>query len=180
MDIEIQHRPSYSLAIVRLAPHERIRAEAGAMVSMSAGVNIETQAAGGLPNPSPAPCWAGNRSSRTSSRLGRKAARSLWRRPARRCGAHRAARRDDDGAGRFVPGLRKRHRTEHQNQHESVHGRRGPLHAGSARQRQSCWSRPTAPSSSACWRRARSTSWIPPTWWPSMPPSGLCRAPPAG
>jgi uncharacterized protein (TIGR00266 family) len=48
MDIEIQHRPSYSLAIVRLAPHERIRAEAGAMVSMSAGVNIETQAAGGL------------------------------------------------------------------------------------------------------------------------------------
>lgn len=48
MEIEIQHRPSYSLAIVHLAPHERIRAEAGAMVSMSAGVNIETQAAGGL------------------------------------------------------------------------------------------------------------------------------------
>ncbi|MCS6993488.1 MAG: TIGR00266 family protein [Anaerolineales bacterium] len=48
MQIEIQHRPSYSLAIVQLAPNERIRAESGAMVSMSAGVNIETQAAGGF------------------------------------------------------------------------------------------------------------------------------------
>ncbi|PWH15491.1 MAG: TIGR00266 family protein [Anaerolineae bacterium] len=48
MQIEIQHRPSYSLAIVQLAPNERIRAEAGAMVSMSAGINIETQAAGGI------------------------------------------------------------------------------------------------------------------------------------
>lgn len=48
MQIEIQHRPSYSLAIVQLAPNERIRAEAGAMVSMSAGVSMETQAAGGI------------------------------------------------------------------------------------------------------------------------------------
>ena len=48
MEIDIQYRPSYSLAIARLAPSERIRAEAGAMVSFSAGVEIETQAAGGL------------------------------------------------------------------------------------------------------------------------------------
>jgi uncharacterized protein (TIGR00266 family) len=48
MEIDIQYRPSYSLAIARLAPNERIRAEAGAMVSFSAGVEIETKAAGGL------------------------------------------------------------------------------------------------------------------------------------
>lgn len=48
MQIDIQHRPSYSLAIVQLAPNERIRAEAGAMVSMSASVNIETKAEGGI------------------------------------------------------------------------------------------------------------------------------------
>lgn len=48
MNIEIMHRPSYSLAIARLAPNERIRAEAGAMVSMSAGVQIETRAEGGV------------------------------------------------------------------------------------------------------------------------------------
>lgn len=48
MDIEVIHRPSYSLAIAKLAPNERIRAEAGAMVSMSGDMNIETKAAGGL------------------------------------------------------------------------------------------------------------------------------------
>lgn len=48
MNIEIMHRPSYSLAVARLAPNERIRAEAGAMVSMSAGVQIETRAEGGV------------------------------------------------------------------------------------------------------------------------------------
>lgn len=48
MDIEIIHRPSYSLAIAKLAPNERIRAEAGAMVSMSDGVQIETKAEGGI------------------------------------------------------------------------------------------------------------------------------------
>ncbi|MDI6814176.1 MAG: TIGR00266 family protein [Desulfitobacteriaceae bacterium] len=42
------YRPSYSLGVVRLAPNEQIRAEAGSMVSMSEGVNIETKAAGGL------------------------------------------------------------------------------------------------------------------------------------
>jgi uncharacterized protein (TIGR00266 family) len=48
MEIEIVHRPSYSLAVAKLAPNERIRAEAGAMVSMSGGVNIETKAEGGF------------------------------------------------------------------------------------------------------------------------------------
>ncbi len=48
MQIEIMHRPSYSLAVARLTPNERIRAEAGAMVSMSSSVAIETKAEGGL------------------------------------------------------------------------------------------------------------------------------------
>jgi len=48
MEIEIMHRPSYSLAVAKLTPNERIRAEAGAMVSMSSGVSIETKAEGGL------------------------------------------------------------------------------------------------------------------------------------
>jgi uncharacterized protein (TIGR00266 family) len=48
MEIEILHRPSYSLAVTKLAPNERIRAEAGAMVSFSQGIEIETKAAGGL------------------------------------------------------------------------------------------------------------------------------------
>lgn len=48
MQIDIQHRPSYSLAIVQLSPNERICAESGAMVSMSVSVNIETKAEGGI------------------------------------------------------------------------------------------------------------------------------------
>src|SRR5574339_1183606 len=48
MEIEILHRPSYSLAVATLTPNERIRAEAGALVSMSSGVNIETKAEGGF------------------------------------------------------------------------------------------------------------------------------------
>lgn len=48
MEIEILHRPSYSLAIARLAPDEKIRAEPGAMVSFSTGIDIETKMAGGL------------------------------------------------------------------------------------------------------------------------------------
>ena len=48
MEIEIMHRPSYSLAVAKLTPNERIRAEAGAMVSMSSSVNIETKAEGGF------------------------------------------------------------------------------------------------------------------------------------
>ncbi len=48
MEIEILHRPSYSLAVARLAPNERIRAEPGSMVSFSGGVDIETKMDGGL------------------------------------------------------------------------------------------------------------------------------------
>jgi uncharacterized protein (TIGR00266 family) len=48
MDIDIQFRPSYSLAIVKLAPNERVRADKGAMVSHSADVEVETKAEGGL------------------------------------------------------------------------------------------------------------------------------------
>ena len=48
MEIEIMHRPSYSLAVAKLSPNERIRAEAGAMVSMSSSVGIETKAEGGF------------------------------------------------------------------------------------------------------------------------------------
>ncbi|MFZ5809434.1 MAG: TIGR00266 family protein [Chloroflexota bacterium] len=48
MEVEILHRPSYSLGVVRLAGNEKIRAEAGAMVSMTDGITIETKAAGGL------------------------------------------------------------------------------------------------------------------------------------
>ncbi len=48
MQTEILYRPSYSLARVRLEPSEEIRVEAGAMVSMSAGIAIETRMQGGL------------------------------------------------------------------------------------------------------------------------------------
>jgi len=48
MEIDIQFRPSYSLAIVKLIPNERIRADSGAMVSHSAGVAVETKAEGGI------------------------------------------------------------------------------------------------------------------------------------
>lgn len=48
MQIEILYRPSYSLAVIKLAGLEEIRIEAGAMVSMSDGVTIETKATGGF------------------------------------------------------------------------------------------------------------------------------------
>ena len=49
MQIDIQFRPSYSLAIVQLAPNEKIRADSGAMVSHSAGVQVEDQSRGRFP-----------------------------------------------------------------------------------------------------------------------------------
>lgn len=48
MQTEILYRPSYSLALIKLQPHETIRVEGGAMVSMTAGTSIETKAAGGI------------------------------------------------------------------------------------------------------------------------------------
>ena len=43
MEIEIVHRPSYSLAVAKLTPNERIRAEAGAMVSMNNVGNLNRE-----------------------------------------------------------------------------------------------------------------------------------------
>ncbi len=48
MESEIQYSPSYSLAIIRLQAGESVVAEAGAMVSMSPSLTIETQSKGGF------------------------------------------------------------------------------------------------------------------------------------
>jgi uncharacterized protein (TIGR00266 family) len=48
MQYEVQHRPAYALAIVTLAAGEQIQAEPGAMVSMTASVQIETSVQGGI------------------------------------------------------------------------------------------------------------------------------------
>jgi len=45
---EILHQPAFSLAVVRLQPEQSILAEAGAMVSMSANVELQSQMKGGL------------------------------------------------------------------------------------------------------------------------------------
>lgn len=48
MNVEIKYQPSYSLAIVSLGAEETIQAEGGAMVSMSANLEIQTGMKGGL------------------------------------------------------------------------------------------------------------------------------------
>ncbi|HEU4400856.1 MAG TPA: TIGR00266 family protein [Candidatus Polarisedimenticolia bacterium] len=48
MQIDIKYQPSYSLAIIGLGPEESIQAEAGAMVSMSSNLEIDTGMKGGL------------------------------------------------------------------------------------------------------------------------------------
>ncbi|MDE2815629.1 MAG: TIGR00266 family protein [Chloroflexota bacterium] len=48
MEYEILHRPSYALLKVDMAAGESVSAEAGAMVSMSSGIEIETSMRGGL------------------------------------------------------------------------------------------------------------------------------------
>lgn len=48
MRCEIRYQPSYSLAVVHLEPGEEIQAEAGAMVSMSSNVELETEMKGGF------------------------------------------------------------------------------------------------------------------------------------
>ena len=48
MKTEIFYAPSYSLAVVSLAPGEVIQAESGAMVSMTEGVDMQTSSKGGL------------------------------------------------------------------------------------------------------------------------------------
>jgi len=48
MEHEISHRPSYALLTLDLDAGETVRAEAGAMVSQSPGIGVETRAEGGL------------------------------------------------------------------------------------------------------------------------------------
>ena len=45
---EVLHQPSFALAVVQLAAEQSILAEAGAMVSMSANVELQSQMKGGL------------------------------------------------------------------------------------------------------------------------------------
>ena len=45
---EVLHQPSFSLAVVNLQPEQSIQAEAGAMVSMSGNVELQSQMKGGL------------------------------------------------------------------------------------------------------------------------------------
>lgn len=48
MNVDIKHRPTFSLAVVALGPGEKLRVEPGAMVSHSEGVAPETKAEGGF------------------------------------------------------------------------------------------------------------------------------------
>lgn len=48
MNHEIQHRPAFALLELALEAGESVRAEAGAMVSHGEGVEIETEASGGI------------------------------------------------------------------------------------------------------------------------------------
>ncbi len=48
METKILYQPSYSMTNVKLSPGEEIRAESGAMVSMSDGTTIETKMKGGF------------------------------------------------------------------------------------------------------------------------------------
>jgi len=45
---QIEHQPAFSLAVLQLQPEQSIMAEAGAMVSMSANVDLQSQMKGGL------------------------------------------------------------------------------------------------------------------------------------
>ena len=45
---EVKYQPSYALAIIDLDQGESIQAEAGAMVSMSPTIQMETSVRGGL------------------------------------------------------------------------------------------------------------------------------------
>ncbi len=48
MDVDIRYSPSFALGVITLPPGGEVKAEAGAMTSMSGGVEIETTAQGGL------------------------------------------------------------------------------------------------------------------------------------
>ncbi len=46
MDVTLKHQPTFSLAIVKLAPNEQIKVEPGAMASHTFGMVMETKAGG--------------------------------------------------------------------------------------------------------------------------------------
>lgn len=48
MQVEVLYRPSYSVARVLLARNEKIQAESGAMLGMSPGIDMATEAKGGI------------------------------------------------------------------------------------------------------------------------------------
>jgi uncharacterized protein (TIGR00266 family) len=48
MQVDIRYSPAFALAVITLPPGGAVKAEAGAMTSMSGGVEIETKAQGGL------------------------------------------------------------------------------------------------------------------------------------
>jgi uncharacterized protein (TIGR00266 family) len=48
MQVRVEHRPSFALGIVDLAANEAVKAETGAMVSMTANVQVESGVQGGL------------------------------------------------------------------------------------------------------------------------------------
>jgi uncharacterized protein (TIGR00266 family) len=48
MDVEFQNGPAFTVAVARLAGGERLRAESGAMISMTTGTQIETSTQGGI------------------------------------------------------------------------------------------------------------------------------------
>ena len=48
MNVDIRFSPSFALAVIQIGAGGEIKAEAGAMTSMSGGVEIETKAQGGL------------------------------------------------------------------------------------------------------------------------------------
>jgi len=48
MQYQILHQPSFALAVVQLAAEQSIQAESGAMVSMSANIELQSQMKGGL------------------------------------------------------------------------------------------------------------------------------------
>jgi uncharacterized protein (TIGR00266 family) len=48
MQYQIMYQPSFALAVLTLEPGEEVQAESGAMVSMSANVNLQTEMKGGF------------------------------------------------------------------------------------------------------------------------------------
>lgn len=48
MELVIEHRPAYALGIVRLEQGDSVQAEAGAMVSMSETIAVDSDVAGGI------------------------------------------------------------------------------------------------------------------------------------